>query len=53
MWYGLYRNNDSSLIIEAITMFTEKDNATIVGVSELRSGLEKILEKARRGACYH
>jgi len=30
-------------------MFTVKENTTLVGVSELRSGIEKILEKARKG----
>ena len=30
-------------------MFTVKENTTLVGVSELRLGFEKILEKARSG----
>ncbi len=30
-------------------MLTIKQNTTLVGVSELRKGLEKILEKARKG----
>ena len=30
-------------------MFTVKENTTFVGVSELRSGIEKILKKARNG----
>jgi len=30
-------------------MITIKENTTLVGVSELRSGIEKILEKARKG----
>ena len=30
-------------------MITLKENTTLVGVSELRSGLDKILEKARKG----
>lgn len=30
-------------------MFTVKENTTLVGVSELRSGIEKVLEKARKG----
>jgi prevent-host-death family protein len=30
-------------------MLTVKENTTFVGVSELRSGLDKILEKARKG----
>jgi len=30
-------------------MMTVKENTTFVGVSELRSGIEKILEKARKG----
>ena len=30
-------------------MITVKENTTLVGVSELRSGIDKILEKAREG----
>ncbi len=30
-------------------MITVKENTTLVGVSELRSGIDKILEKARDG----
>jgi len=30
-------------------MLTVKENTTLVGVSELRSGIDKILEKARKG----
>lgn len=30
-------------------MLTVKENTTLVGVSELRKGIEKILEKARKG----
>ncbi len=30
-------------------MLTLKENTTLVGVSELRKGIEKILEKARKG----
>ncbi|MFQ5779588.1 MAG: type II toxin-antitoxin system Phd/YefM family antitoxin [Nitrospiria bacterium] len=30
-------------------MITIKENTTLVGVSELRSGIEKILEKTREG----
>ena len=30
-------------------MITIKENTTLVGVSELRAGIEKILEKARKG----
>jgi prevent-host-death family protein len=30
-------------------MITIKENTTLVGVSELRTGIEKILEKARKG----
>ncbi|GBE06331.1 phd_YefM [bacterium BMS3Abin10] len=30
-------------------MLTVKENTTLVGVSELRKGIEKILEKARTG----
>ena len=30
-------------------MITIKENTTLVGVSELRSGIENILEKARKG----
>lgn len=30
-------------------MYTVKENTTLVGVSELRKGIEKILEKARKG----
>lgn len=30
-------------------MITIKENTTLVGVSELRSGIDKILEKARKG----
>ncbi len=30
-------------------MFTVKENTILVGVSELRAGIEKILEKARNG----
>jgi len=30
-------------------MITFKQNTTLVGVSELRKGIEKILEKARKG----
>ncbi|MGC9367527.1 MAG: type II toxin-antitoxin system Phd/YefM family antitoxin [bacterium] len=30
-------------------MFTVKENTTLVGVSELRKGIDKILEKARKG----
>jgi len=30
-------------------MITIKQNTTLVGVSELRKGIEKILEKAQRG----
>ena len=30
-------------------MLTVKENTTFVGVSELRSGIDKILEKARKG----
>lgn len=30
-------------------MLTVKENTTLVGVSELRNGIEKILEKARKG----
>ena len=30
-------------------MMTVKENTTFVGVSELRSGIEKILEKAHKG----
>ena len=30
-------------------MYTVKENTTFVGVSELRTGIEKILEKARKG----
>ena len=30
-------------------MFTVKENTTLVGVSELRSGIDKILEKAKDG----
>ncbi|MDA3938229.1 MAG: type II toxin-antitoxin system Phd/YefM family antitoxin [Spirochaetia bacterium] len=30
-------------------MFTVKENTTLVGVSELRSGIDKILEKAKEG----
>ena len=30
-------------------MITVKENTTLVGVSELRTGIEKILEKARKG----
>ena len=30
-------------------MLTVKENTTLVGVSELRKGIEKILEKAREG----
>ena len=30
-------------------MLTIKENTTLVGVSELRKGIEKILEKARKG----
>ena len=30
-------------------MFTVKENTTLVGISEFRSGIEKILEKARKG----
>ncbi len=30
-------------------MFKVKENTTLIGVSELRSGIEKILEKAQDG----
>ena len=30
-------------------MLTVKENTTLVGVSELRKGIDKILEKARKG----
>ncbi len=30
-------------------MITVEENTTLVGVSELRSGIDKILEKARKG----
>lgn len=30
-------------------MITIEENTTLVGVSELRAGIEKILEKARKG----
>jgi len=30
-------------------MLTVKENTTLVGVSELRKGIEKILEKAHKG----
>jgi len=30
-------------------MITVKENTTLVGVSELRTGIEKILEKSREG----
>ncbi|MCK5012908.1 MAG: type II toxin-antitoxin system Phd/YefM family antitoxin [Candidatus Omnitrophica bacterium] len=30
-------------------MITIEENTTLVGVSELRTGIEKILEKARKG----
>ena len=30
-------------------MYTVKENTTLVGVSELRAGIDKILEKARKG----
>jgi prevent-host-death family protein len=30
-------------------MITVKENTTLVGVSELRSGIDKILEKAKNG----
>lgn len=30
-------------------MFTVKENTTLVGVSELRSGIDKILEKTKDG----
>ena len=30
-------------------MFTVKENTTLVGVSDLRSGIDKILEKAKEG----
>ncbi len=30
-------------------MFTVKENTTLVGISELRAGIDKILEKARKG----
>ena len=30
-------------------MITVKENTTLVGVSELRAGIDKILEKARKG----
>jgi prevent-host-death family protein len=30
-------------------MFTIKENTTLVGVSELRSGIDKILKKAKKG----
>ncbi|MEK7449059.1 MAG: type II toxin-antitoxin system prevent-host-death family antitoxin [Planctomycetota bacterium] len=30
-------------------MITIKENTTLVGVSELRKGIEKILQKARKG----
>ena len=30
-------------------MLTVEENTTLVGVSELRSGIDKILEKARKG----
>jgi len=30
-------------------MITVKENTTLVGISELRSGIDKILEKARNG----
>jgi len=30
-------------------MLTVKENTTLVGVSELRNGIEKILEKAHKG----
>ena len=30
-------------------MLTVKENTTLVGISELRAGIDKILEKARKG----
>jgi prevent-host-death family protein len=30
-------------------MITVKENTTLVGVSELRTGIDKILEKSRKG----
>ena len=30
-------------------MLTVKENTTLVGVSELRKGIEKVLEKSRKG----
>ena len=30
-------------------MITVKENTTLIGVSELRSGIDKILEKAKEG----
>lgn len=30
-------------------MYTVKENTTLVGISELRTGIEKILEMARKG----
>ena len=37
------------VIVRKVGMITVKENTTLVGVSELRSGIDKILEKSRTG----
>lgn len=37
------------LALGGVTMITIKENTTLVGVSELRQGIEKILKKIKKG----
>jgi prevent-host-death family protein len=49
MLYYFTRKKATVILKGGINMITIKENTTLVGVSELRAGLEAILEKTRKG----